>query len=478
MNKYKLIAILTGLVMMSSCTDFGDTNVDPDVSLNAKPEQVMTSAQGYLAWVVDGQYNNRAFLWGQYWTWGPGVSLGDNERYVMTPTVTDNVWNRSYSNALADLKYVSENGNSVQKGAAKVMTALLFQMLVDHFGNIPFSEALKGEIKDGAIQAPAYDKAEDVYASLAPMLQEAVTDLNGSGTMGDEDLIYGGDVSKWIKFANSLQLRILMRQSSVSDQSAKVKALVSSADFIESGDDIAQMAFTGSSGSENPMFASQESGIGNFYVASNACLDLLKELQDPRIGDFYDVNGAGVYAGVNQGAIDSEPFGARRTDYSQGSAITYGKAVTTILVSDWEVWFLRAEAAVKYGTSDNAQGAFENAVSASFDYLGNDGAADFIPTLGFDKVSDVIKMNIIGIQKWISMNGLQESEGWIEARRFDRPGARIFTDAGTGIWQTPPRTSLGPAQFPGTWLYPQGEQSFNPKFPGQRLITDKVFWDN
>ena len=85
------------------------------------------------------------------------------------------------------------------------------------------------------------------------------------------------------------------------------------------------------------------------------------------------------------------------------------------------------------------------------------------------------KLNIIGIQKWISLNGTQEDEGWIETRRFDRPGNRIFTE---GIFQTPPLSILPAGTFPASWLYPASERSLNPNTPAQRSITDRLFWDN
>ena len=64
-----------------------------------------TSAQAFSAWVLEGQLNDRAALWAQYWTWGPGVALGDNERYLSQPADFNNAWTRAYANALADLKF-------------------------------------------------------------------------------------------------------------------------------------------------------------------------------------------------------------------------------------------------------------------------------------------------------------------------------------------------------------------------------------
>lgn len=107
--------------------------------------------------------------------------------------------------------------------------------------------------------------------------------------------------------------------------------------------------------------------------------------------------------------------------------------------------------------------------------MGLDGTS-YINTLGYsnsDPLDD--KLDMIGIQKWISLNGTQEDEGWIEARRFDRPASRLFTN---GIWQTPPLSVLPNGEFPSAWLYPETEMSLNSNAPAQRTITDNIFWDN
>jgi hypothetical protein len=75
------------------------------------------------------------------------------------------------------------------------------------------------------------------------------------------------------------------------------------------------------------------------------------------------------------------------------------------------------------------------------------------------------------------MTGLQEAEGWIEARRFDTPQTPTFTGA-NGIYQTPLQSALGTKIFPTRWLYPESEQNLNSSFPGQATVTGKVFWDN
>ena len=470
----KLFYIIPFLFLgVVSCGDLAEINEDPNKSPSANPAQVLTSAIGYLSWIVDGRFNEYSHLWGQYWTWGPGVSLGNQERFDPEPDDFNNVWSRCYADCLADLQFLVNSDDPAFQGIGNILQAYVYQALVDHFGDVPYSEALRGEIADGAILSPAYDDDGAIYDGLLAQIDAGLNALAGASNIGAEDLIYGGDVKKWAKFGNSLKLRVLMRQSEVKDVSGAVTSLMGSGDFIASGADMAQIAMAGSAGDENPMYATREAGVGFFYIASNASLNVLGDLADPRTTAIYDYNRDTLIVGIDQGSIDNEPFTAVTEEYSQGSAAMYGPANSVILMSDWEVWFLRAEAGARF--SGDGAGAFQNALDAHFGYLNVPGSDSYGSGLDFAGGSLDEQINMIGVQKWISMNGLQEDEGWIEARRFDRPGNRIFTE---GIWQTPLKTALPDGVFPSTWLYPESEQSLNGNAPTQRAITENVFWDN
>ncbi|HXR79858.1 MAG TPA: SusD/RagB family nutrient-binding outer membrane lipoprotein [Saprospiraceae bacterium] len=472
------VCMITLTCWLVSCDNLSEINIDPNNPSSARPQEVLTSAEGYITFIMDSQFNDNAFLWGQYWTWGPGVSLGDVARYIQLPTEGNQAWARSYSDALADIKFLKKADNAGFRGMAKVLEVYVYQYLVDHFGDIPYTDAIKGAIEDGSILAPTYDDDATIYPKLVTTLDEAIVDLSSpSQAIGTEDMIYAGDLSKWIKFANSLKLRVLMRMSDVNDVSAQVIETVATGQFIESGDEIAQVAFTGASGSENPMFAWEEASIGLFYKAASTVTAVQDESADPRKFALYKEAEAFpdsiVSAYQNEIALN---FTAEDKDWSDPADIAYGAAVSTILMSDWETWFLRAEAAVKFGTADDAATSFDNAIVANFDFLGVADGATYAANLGFAGNSDQGKINTIGVQKWLSMNGLQEAEGWIEARRFDTPENPIFSGT-NGIYQTPIQSALPDHVFPSRWLYPESEQTLNPNARPQASITDKVFWD-
>lgn len=485
-NKFKIILILL-LALGFSCSDsLEEVNIDPNNFPSAGDPQVLSSSLGFLGYIVETDLNySDSFVWSQYYTWGIGVAIGNPERFVQAATDNNGYWQRAYANSLADLDYIDKNSSSAAyRGISKVLKAYIYQGLVDHFGDIPFTEALSGAIDDGSVLTPGYDSAETVvYPGLISMLDDALSefDLAVDGDVGDDDFVYQGNIDNWVKFANSLKLRLLMRTSEVSPQSSAVQNLISTGSFIETVADMPFIPYSGASGDQNPMFARAEFGVGMFYFASNACLNVMQDLNDQRDEVLYTLATTGTFEGnlhgIDQGTIDDEPFTAPDTDYSLASDYAYGETNPVILMSPWEVWFLRAEAAARYGTSDDEEMAFETAVSSNFNYMGLDGTS-YISSLGYSSANALdTKLDMIGLQKWLSLNGTQEDEGWIEARRFDRPSSRMFTD---GIWQTPPLSVLVPADttFPSAWLYPETEMSLNPNAPAQRTITDNIFWDN
>lgn len=474
--KIRNILLFTLMLAWISCGDkLAELNIDPNSSPTARPQEVLTAGQVEYAEGLEAILNENHALFAQYWAGGPGVAILDHERYFFEAADFNGYFTRLYRQALSDLDFVGRNGSNHHKAIAEITSVMIYQNLVDLFGDIPYSEALKGTPEDGSILTPKYDKAEDVYADLIKRLDaaQALIDGGSSISVGSEDLIYQGNMAKWTKFANSLKLRLLMRQSTKNaNVGAAVAAVINNGNFISSAGDIPQITFTGETGGWNPQYARRESGIKMFYVLSNTLLNRMQN--DPRLAKLFNVAvTTKTIVGLDQGNINdvNEP---KKDDYSYPSTVQYSKSNPVIFMSHWEVAFLIAEAAARFGTGDKVA-LLGDAVSKHFTYVGAGDASTYVTGLNLPELSDDGFINVLGIQKWISMCGLQETEGWIETRRFDRPGNNIFTN---GIFKTPTRTVLGQGVFPSICLYPQNELSFNGNTPKGRKITDKVFWDN
>jgi hypothetical protein len=479
-----IIPAVVGVFACSCDKSLSEINVDPNSSTSANPPAMLTAAQGYYGIALDGYFNEQDALFAQYVAGGPGVALLDDERYFFEAGNYDNEWSFSYGQALSDLKFVMQNGNEAQAAAADILSVLIWQNLVDHFGNIPYSDALKGDPADGAILAPAYEDAQSIYNNLIERATASVAALQlTTDEIGAEDLIYGGDIDSWIRFGNSIKLKLLMRQSltNAAVVGPQVVELISTGSFIEDETSLAAIPFSGPTGSNfNPQFARREAGIGQFYVASLATVDVLTDLNDPRAEVLYDVaENTGTIVGLKQGNVENEAQ-PQPQDFSYPSEVAYADDNDVILMSPWEVMFLRAEADMRFSTADDEKAMFDAAVTAHFDYIGAEGAAEYLANeVVYDAAASTqAKSDMIGIQKWIAMNALQESEGWIESRRFDMAPTNIFTNTATGIFYTPTRSVFGEGVFPTIRLYPQSELSYNANSPKGRVTTEKVFWDN
>ncbi|MCB0516561.1 MAG: SusD/RagB family nutrient-binding outer membrane lipoprotein [Chitinophagales bacterium] len=475
MKLNKIITLLLTFLLIQSCSkdDLAELNVDPNTSPSALPNQLLTAGMGYFGIALDGYMNEDNAILAQYWAGGPGVNIIDLERYAVEPGDYNTEWRYSYEQALTDLKFAIDNGNGAQAVAAEILSIAIFQYLVDLYGDIPYSEALQGA---NGILTPSYDNDEDIYPLLLERLDNALAKIGTEDVLGSEDIIYGGDLGQWEKFANSLKLRMLMRQSTVKDVSVAVQNLISEGNFITTAADIAKIPFNGGTGNLNPQYARREQGVGQFYVASNTIVTVMDMLGDPRLDVIFDpaVN-TGTVVGMIQGNVN-DLITPSKDDFSFPSGVAYGTNNDVLLLTHWEVAFLLAEAEAKFGTANKAKAMYDQAISDHFSYIGAGSASAYLSTdASYPTTGDLqTQLSAIGVQKWISMNGLQETEGWIESRRFDLPNARIFTN---GIFVTPTRTVLGAGIFPSIRLYPQNEIDYNPNTPA-RSLTDKVFWDN
>ncbi len=492
-------------MIASSCGDkLADLNVDPNSSPTGSAPEVFTAAQAFYGIAQEAYYNEDDAVLAQYWAGGPGVALLDIERYFFEPIDFNSEWSYSYLQALSDLSFVIEDAENNQSlaAAADILSVFIYQNLVDHYGDIPYSASLSGDPSKGGIISPEYEGGKAVYDKLLARVAAAIATLadpTNTDLLGPEDMIYGNyadptdptdgefatQKENWIRFGNSIHLKLLMRQS-VADASvsAQVISLISSQGnlFIEDESQLARIRFQGETGQNwNPMYARREQGVGQFYIASNTVLEKMAERVDPRARVIFDVaEKTGTLVGIDQGDIvNQQTLGAG--DVSFPSSVAYGPANDVILTSHWEVMFLRAEADMRFGTADDETEMFNDAVAAHFDYLGA-ALGDYLETeVIYDAgESTDAKSDMIGIQKWISFCGLQESEGWIEARRFDTPSSRLFTGGTSPIFKTPSRSQLPDGVFPVRYLYPQTELDFNTKnVPVLSGVTDKpVFWDN
>jgi len=495
--KYSLIILV--LLATVSCQKYLDTNSDPNSAKNTRVDLVLASAQLNLAFGMGSRTYEILNVWNQYWTSDNTVASGDWEANTMSPNDAAQLWNTLYRTSLSSLRYIIQSGNQPKySGVAKILMAYEYQVLVDLYGDIPFSEALLGA-EATPNRAPKVDKQTDIYPQLYTMASDGARLLDSTGSGIDEvagDLIFDGDLNKWHAFANALRLRILMRQAKIdpSGIQPKVVALVDEVNNAGQSFDVdAEIQFSGDPAetkNKNPLFTNLETALHNHYNGSLTSFDILDvtNTSDPRLGYFYEDLSDGGRPHGDQIIVGtfSRPKGKNDADAGTGGdPKLYGANFPFILIGPWESPFFLAEAAVYGWVPLDPHALYDQAVRSNFDYFGAGDPSTYLSTGSmsdltggqYDATSTQTQLRSIAIQKWICMNGIEPLESFNEVRRADEPGNIIFRGPG-GIFADPPKNALGAGQFPSIFYYSQTETSLNPNIIQHNNVTDKVFWDN
>ena len=453
----------------------------------------MPSAQANIGHALGYNFATFSGFWAQYWTQSPSASQYRTvDSYTPASTDFDDLWTILYSGALQNLKFVERQATADKKynysGIAKLLEAYTFQLLTDNFNEVPFSQALK--IEQG-ITSPAYDKQEAIYDGIIALAKDGLADIDKAAlsaksiTPNGDDLIYHGVMSNWTAFGNTLLLKMYLRISDRNSTKAQVGiASLATATFISDGQ-TAKINYSATGGNENPLDAAVDGPVLNGtqnLMASSTIIDSFNNYGDYRVMAFYTTTAA-TYVGIQQGgyatatasgkAIPSSAVGGTAGDPASKSA-------PVILLSDYESYFLQAEAIARGWLAGTASTAFYGGINASLNaYIPSAAsigdttgyyAFDIAATYPFPSTLPE-QIHAIALQKWMAMCGNQNCEAWIEQRRFDYPNLPLSA-AANGITGN---------KLPGRFLYPDVEVSRNLNFQNgtmkQLPITDKVWWD-
>lgn len=494
MNKYnfkqwtkisKYLVLFIAIGMLSSCQKYLDVNNDPNNPQKAESTEILPNSMVTLATTLGYQYDFVSSMWAQYWTSGISISTTPLEYFSMDGGDINRSMGPIYHRTLMDLKVIIDRNESKNYvGISKILTAFCYQRLVDLHSDVPFSEALR--MSDG-ILAPKYDDDKAIYDQLIPMINEAISDINSAtdrdALPSSNDVIFGGNMKKWISFANTLKLKILVRQCQMDNTKLdEALALINSGVKLIDGSNAAKVYFSGNSnGTSNPLWAQFESRAATkmYMRASSTFVGFLDYLSDPRIVSFYKA-GTGGYVGIDQGEAYSYTGVSNSYFAEPNVTYVYNKSLPYWLISPWESKFLQAEVMIRKSESNDST-LWAEGITESFLYLGfrTLDATDYIDNLPVEEMFSVNKIRSLAIQKWISMNGIQMAEGWIETKRFDIESTNdiIFRGGTDGIFYSPTNNSLGANKFPSCFVYGSVEVATNPNTPA-RKVSDKVFWDN
>jgi len=471
-----LMTLILGLFIYS-CEDLDEMNINPNgvdpkvADLNLLMSTIETNVGQTVFGLGFGDIAG-VMQHTQYDGWSSGHNDYDWDN-------SGHNWAGYYSIIRNDADYYNkaiEGKYDFHKGVALVMKAYTFGLIADLWGDAPYEDALKAE-KDPEYFKPKYDAQKSIYEWILADLDTANALLSGSkyeNVVPSQDVIYGGDASKWRKFANSLALRYYMRlQAKLPDfAQAGIKKIVNDPanyPLILLAEDDANIAFIGSSPYDSwPTNTKFDIDPAGNYMRTKMCstlVDTLQSLNDPRLGvwankieirlelvpgeDIDKVVGDSVryisqdvvneyeehwgvsldfdpdYVGIPPSTFAAPVYnlnpnleqGVYNPHCSQLNDIykeTAGPLLLMRLMSAAEVNFILAEAAYR-GWASGAKTYFENGIKQSMVAWGvDDKFDDYISGVSYNGLESIIQ------QKWIA-SWTAAAESWFDYRRTGLP---------------------------------------------------------
>lgn len=534
MKKYIKILFATCLIVgLSGCENFLDINTDPNSPTSARVSQLLPTIEERIASSLGmaGLSGTTSFLM-QY-----NVTRGNLNDYIISNNTGAGTWNSLYVDCLTDIREMiaqaDANGYTAYSGVGKVLKAYIYSVLVDYWGDVPFSQATQGS----ANAYPAFDSDQEVYDAVFSLLDEGIADLNKPVTfqIRNDDLIYGGDVTRWVRFANTLKLKLYNQVRLTRNVSSEVNALLSQ-NLIDAQVDDFEMTYgtnsnpenrnpayqseysAGTKTSPNPYFYEVLNNINTFNHSGNifdvidpripyywhrqlvAGGEAQNNIAYPRTGNkitptgFVSIFSFSYTIDPNEGFDQSAsatvmgvyPIGGKYDDASGAKALNNGYGRTPQrLLTFFARKFIEAELAWAGVTSADERQLLIDAIQASFAKVNQIATAAGSPTITttdrdnyitavmdtYDAGTNEEKLQVIMTQKWIASYGFA-----VDAfTDFRRTGYPVLHDGNTDNLPITVRTR----DYVRSLVYPDNEVLLNPNAPAQRNpYLDNVFWDN
>lgn len=466
------------LGLSASCSNFEDTNTDPNSAYTTKPEALLSYSQKQLSdYLNTPSVNENNFrLMMQYWQ---EVTYVDESNYdFVNRNISNNVWSDLYVDTMQNLVKAKSIINEYTPTGTQIDTwpvtkanqiaildiqqVLIYQLLVDTYGDIPYTQSNSIE----TITLPKYEKAETIYNDLIARLKNDLSLLNTNGkSFSEGDLFYNGDVSKWKKFGNSLLLKLAIGIADQNPSLAQSTATTAiNAGVMGSSSDNCLFNYLSASPNFNPLYENLVASNRNDFVAGKTLVDYMNTASDARIANFFDSN-VTPYKGGTIGTPSSF------TTNSHIGSFAYTATTPGIIMNYTEVAFYLAEASARWGIGSPAATLYNNAVTASFSEWNMPSAATAYLAAHPYNASNWKKS--IGEQAWVAMFN-QGMTAWNFYRRLDFPALIA------------PATAVSQAEgkVPVRLQYPVREVTTNPtnyasasaSIGGDKLTT-KLFWD-
>jgi hypothetical protein len=503
MKKYFLI-IFTLTAFISGCKkSFLDLNENPNFPSAVPARSLLPAALVRTSSLMVDPNLDYINVWMQYWSFSPSYAVSvDNRSYKFTNTFRQGLFTNIYSNAFDYQKIIDfaiAQNTPALEGIGRVMKSMVVQMAVDVYNNVPYTDAFKGATNI----TPKYDDAKTIYESLYNDVTLGIAKLKIAQPTdfldANYDLLFGkssNSQAMWIKFANTIRLRLLMRQANRADRAGYISSKTS-ADFpngLSSFLGVGELAtinpgYTNSENKQSPFWGTfgytpsgTITGDNDFFKASQFAVNFYEGQNDFRIFYFMKPAGSGSFFGVTFRGNEMGSQGTSTLTYSDicnngTSNLTNGNQFRfptdkQAIMTDFESLFLQAEAVQRGWFGGNAQNYFNNAVAQSFSYIFGPGGpsiqSQLIPTADNDWATATDKIRLIITQKWAALNTVNMLEPWCDYRRTGFPIIPLSSNSNRG------------PNVPVRYKYPQREYDLNgPNVTAQGNIdqfSSKIWW--
>ncbi|CAM3305649.1 SusD/RagB family nutrient-binding outer membrane lipoprotein [Aequorivita lipolytica] len=454
-NKLYIFSLVC-LLFASGCTkDFEEINTNPNAPNSVQPSLLLRqviydfgeqmSYEGFVAGDLLSQHRT-------------AIDFNLFDRHALkSPQLGGNPWPVFYVN-LRDNEILLNQAQTVQtyavyEGPALIMKAYMAAGLTDLFGDVPYIEAFNGV--NGTV-TPKYDKQEDIYLAdggILDNLNKGIAAINNYNDVLplEGDILFNGNLDGWVKFANALKIKALLRISGKIDVSAQLQAIYSSGNYIQSNSENAIFNFTNT---DPNRFRLAKLRVGDFnnFVLSETMEDIMLGFNDDRIDAFFrpfQNSTNGEFNGLING-IDASNTSIELSDYSLAGTI-FREDTSTLdanFLTAWETYLNLAEAAQKGLITANAKDLYETGVTLAFEYWNAPLPPDYLTGPAAFDASGTTPIQQIVTQKWIA-NIINGYEGWVEYRRTGFPMLK------------PVAASLNDGLIPVRMPYPAEEQALN-----------------
>jgi hypothetical protein len=306
----KYICFAAAAIFVVGCKpgDFGDINVSPNSPSTAQTYLLLTNAERNVAGVVNS-------VTPRLYTQQNSETLYTSESRYATKVYD---YSGIYNNALEDLALIIKlntdaaskaspnviggGSNANQIATARILKAFFFQSMTDRWGDIPYTEALKGFEKP----LPKFDRQQAIYADLFKELTEAVAQFD-AGTTVKGDILFAGNVAKWKKFANQIRMNMALRLSKVDPTTGRTQFNAAlTAGVLASNADNMFYTYLGESANENNMYNNYNVAKRYDYTIGKPLLDYMQGQADPRLPVYAEKNSAGLYVGMPYGITQAQ----------------------------------------------------------------------------------------------------------------------------------------------------------------------------